>query len=144
MIQLDVDQLHFKDAGWSNIVVLSYMERTNHYCFYLVSNFLGWLENILLSTLYTVSVRFHLSQPQQDEPFVVLKRQEDGSITHEGYCIDLLRELSKRLHFSYHIETSPDGLYGAKLENGSWYGMIGELLNNVWNITVFNRPISIN
>ena len=61
MIQLDVDQLHFKDAGWSNIGVLSYMERTNHYCFYLVSNFLGWLENILLSTLYTVSVRFHLS-----------------------------------------------------------------------------------
>ena len=72
--------------------------------------------------------------PKQDEPFVKSKRGEDGSISYEGYYIDLLRELAKRLHFTYHIKRSPDGLFGEETENGSWNGIIAELMNKVGNI----------
>ena len=61
----------------------------------------------------------------------MLKRQKDGQVAYEGYCIDLLNELAKTLHFTYHITPSPDGFFGVETINGSWNGMIGELLNKV-------------
>lgn len=64
-----------------------------------------------------------------DAPFVIEKRLEDGSIKYTGYCIDLLNELAKNLKFTYEIYTSPDGLYGAETENGTWNGIVGELMN---------------
>ena len=63
----------------------------------------------------------------------MLKRQEDGLAAYEGYCIDLLNELAKTLHFTYNIKPSPDGFFGVETINGSWNGMIGELLNKVRN-----------
>ena len=63
----------------------------------------------------------------------MLKRQEDGLVAYEGYCIDLLNELAKTLHFTYNIKPSPDGFFGVETINGSWNGMIGELLNKVRN-----------
>ena len=52
--------------------------------------------------------------------------------TYEGYCIDLLNELAKKLHFTYDIYPSPDGLYGSETENGTWNGVIAELINKVY------------
>ena len=50
---------------------------------------------------------------------------------HTGYCIDLLNELKRSLKFTYDIYSSPDGKYGIETENGTWNGMIGELLSEV-------------
>jgi len=58
-------------------------------------------------------------------------KNKDGTSRYSGYCIDLLNELAKNLHFTYEIYPSPDGKYGAKTENGTWNGMIGELVNKV-------------
>ena len=55
----------------------------------------------------------------------------DGSFSYEGYCIDLLNELARNLKFTYEIYPCPDGLYGAKTENGTWNGMIDELISEV-------------
>lgn len=44
----------------------------------------------------------------------MLKRQEDGQVAYEGYFIDLLNELAKTLHFTYHIKSSPDGFFGVE------------------------------
>ncbi len=59
------------------------------------------------------------------------KTHDDGSVTYVGYCIDLLNELARNLKFTYEIYPTPDGMYGAETENGTWNGMIGELLNKV-------------
>ena len=59
------------------------------------------------------------------------KKDVDGSFWYEGYCIDLLNELARNLKFTYEIYPSPDGLYGAETENGTWNGIIGELINKV-------------
>ena len=71
-------------------------------------------------------------KPKKTEPFVIKKKQQnDGSPLYEGYCIDLLNELARNLKFTYEIYPSPDGLYGAETENGTWNGMIGELVCKV-------------
>ena len=59
------------------------------------------------------------------------KKQDNGTITSEGYCIDLLNELARVLKFTYEIYYSPDGLFGGVYENGTWNGMIGELVSKV-------------
>ena len=58
-------------------------------------------------------------------------KHEHENEVYEGYCIDLLNELAKSLKFTYEIYFVPDGLYGAKTENGTWNGLIGELVNKV-------------
>jgi len=49
----------------------------------------------------------------------------------EGFIPDLLETVSRRVNFNYIIEPVRDGKYGAKMLNGSWNGMIGELTRRV-------------
>lgn len=61
----------------------------------------------------------------------------EGNEQYEGFCVDMLRELADILKFSFKIKLVDDGLYGAPEPNGSWTGMVGELINRV--STVQNR-----
>lgn len=54
-----------------------------------------------------------------------------GNEQYEGFCVDMLRELADILKFSFKIKLVDDGLYGAPEPNGSWTGMVGELINRV-------------
>ena len=61
----------------------------------------------------------------------MVKKDNDGAVTFEGYCVDLFEELARMLRFKYEFYKSPDGKYGSITENGSWDGMIQEILNGV-------------
>ena len=79
----------------------------------------------------------------------MMNNENDGTFTYKGYCIDLLNELAKKLHFTYDIYLSPDGLYGGETENGTWKGMVAELINKVCELSYQTRgrvfhAISIN
>ena len=51
---------------------------------------------------------------------------------YEGFCIDLAKELSKIVGFTYKIELVPDNNYGSIVEEtGEWDGMVGELIKGV-------------
>ncbi|CAL1535038.1 unnamed protein product [Lymnaea stagnalis] len=68
-----------------------------------------------------------------ENPFVMKKCPTDGTPCQgndqfEGYCVDLLKKVSSILKFDYSIKLVDDGNYGTRLQNGSWNGMIGELL----------------
>nr|XP_058964192.1 glutamate receptor 2-like [Pocillopora verrucosa] len=77
----------------------------------------------------------------ENAPFIM--KNEDGTIPHyKGYCIDLLDELAKNLKFTYEIYLSPDGMYGAELENGTWNGMIGELVGKRADIAVASLTVT--
>ncbi|XP_058136326.1 glutamate receptor ionotropic, kainate 5 isoform X5 [Dasypus novemcinctus] len=52
-----------------------------------------------------------------------------GNERFEGFCVDMLRELAELLRFRYRLRLVEDGLYGAPEPNGSWTGMVGELIN---------------
>ena len=52
----------------------------------------------------------------------------DPNDRFEGYCVDLLTEISKVLHFNYSIRLVADGKYGS-MEGEEWTGMIRELMD---------------
>ncbi|KAG7209088.1 hypothetical protein KM043_015236 [Ampulex compressa] len=67
----------------------------------------------------------------------------------KGYCIDLLKELSKTINFTYSLALSPDGQFGSyMIKNSSvggkkeWTGLIGELVNERADMIV--APLTIN
>lgn len=58
--------------------------------------------------------------------------QMTGNDRYEGFCVDLIDEISNILGFNYTIKIADDGQHGkfdAKLDR--WNGMIGELLSQV-------------
>lgn len=63
-----------------------------------------------------------------------------GNDQYEGFCVDMLREVADILKFSFRIKLVDDGLYGAPEPNGSWTGMVGELINRVRKLP---RPLSV-
>lgn len=50
---------------------------------------------------------------------------------YKGFSIDVLDALAKILGFKYDVYQVGDGKYGSALPNGSWNGMIGELIGKV-------------
>ena len=48
-----------------------------------------------------------------------------------GFCKDILDKLAEDLQFKYDLYLVPDEQYGNKRPNGSWNGMVGELINKV-------------
>ena len=52
-----------------------------------------------------------------------------GNDQYEGYCVEMLEEISKIVNFTYEINLVKDGKYGAQdKETGVWSGMVGELI----------------
>jgi len=72
------------------------------------------------------------------EPYV-LKRQ---SGEFHGFGVDLLDELSKFLRFNYTINIVRDGRYGKEDENGTWNGMIGEVMRGEADLAVSDLTIT--
>lgn len=64
-----------------------------------------------------------------DEPYLMLKKEKDrtGQI-HEGFMVDLLELIKRRLGFNYTIYQVADGKYGSEETTGKWNGMIGDLI----------------
>lgn len=68
----------------------------------------------------------------QEEPFVMVAENILGQPKrYKGFSIDVLDALAKILGFKYDIYQVGDGKYGSALPNGSWNGMIGELIGKV-------------
>ena len=68
----------------------------------------------------------------QEDPYTMSRGSE-----LEGFCMDLLAELSKRLGFTYNVHLVKDNRYGAMDASGNWMGMIGEIIRGVsqWPVT---------
>uniref|UniRef100_A0A8C8ERG2 Glutamate receptor n=1 Tax=Oncorhynchus tshawytscha TaxID=74940 RepID=A0A8C8ERG2_ONCTS len=79
------------------------------------------------------------------EPYVMFKKSDKplyGNDRFEGYCIDLLRELSGILGFHYEVHLVEDGKYGALEEStGQWNGMVRELMDHKADLVV--APLAI-
>ena len=48
-----------------------------------------------------------------------------------GYCIDLIWEISQTMNFNFVVFEPPDGMYGTMQVDGSWNGMVKELIEDV-------------
>lgn len=58
-------------------------------------------------------------------------QEMEGNDRYEGFCVDMLKELAEILRFNYKIRLVGDGVYGVPEANGSWTGMVGELISRV-------------
>ncbi len=74
----------------------------------------------------------------QTQPFLMLRTDplEDGSPLigndmYEGYGADLAKMVAKIVGYEYKIQPVGDGKYGSMEPDGSWNGMIGELMTGV-------------
>ncbi|KAG6459952.1 ionotropic receptor 25a isoform X2 [Manduca sexta] len=61
---------------------------------------------------------------------------EEGQPLYEGYCIDLIEKLSEAMNFEYEIVTPKVGGFGKKLPNGTWDGVVGDLMVGETDIAV--------
>ncbi|KAK1794369.1 hypothetical protein P4O66_011248 [Electrophorus voltai] len=65
-----------------------------------------------------------------EDPFVMVAENILGQPKkYKGFSIDVLDALAKILGFKYDIYQVADSKYGSQLPNGSWNGMIGDLIN---------------
>ncbi|XP_049610023.1 probable glutamate receptor [Syngnathus scovelli] len=59
----------------------------------------------------------------------------------EGYCIDMISELSHMLGFRYKLHVVKDNRYGAMDSSGNWNGMIGEIIRGEADLAV--APLTV-
>ena len=55
----------------------------------------------------------------------------EGNGKYEGYCADLAKKIAEEIGIDYEIRVVKDRSYGARDENGTWNGMVGELVRSV-------------
>ncbi|XP_028308243.1 probable glutamate receptor [Gouania willdenowi] len=67
----------------------------------------------------------------KEEPYVMSRGSE-----LEGYCVDLIEQLSKKLGFQYKLHLVKDSRYGAIDSKGNWNGMIGEIVRGEADLAV--------
>ena len=62
-------------------------------------------------------------------PYVGLRQSDsDQIILDRGIFAEVFNELTKLLNFSYTTIVPPDGEWGALKDDGTWSGMVGQLL----------------
>ncbi|XP_071514970.1 ionotropic receptor 21a-like [Panulirus ornatus] len=78
------------------------------------------------------------------EPCIFYRRAPNGSIVSRyGVDIEVTKAVAYLLNFTAKFEEPPDRkTWGSKLENGSWYGMVGQLERNEVDIGVANLYVS--
>ncbi|ENN75289.1 hypothetical protein YQE_08066, partial [Dendroctonus ponderosae] len=74
---------------------------------------------------YTADVVYKVVTVVQ-KPFIY--RDDTAPKGFKGYCIDLIDEIAKILHFDYEIDAVADGMFGNMDENGKWNGIIKDLI----------------
>ncbi|RXN23890.1 glutamate receptor kainate 4 isoform X1 [Labeo rohita] len=74
-----------------------------------------------------------------ENPYVMLRanhQELEGNERYEGFCVDMLKELADILKFKYRIRLVGDGVYGVPGANGTWTGMVGELISRKADLAV--------
>ncbi|KAL1440474.1 hypothetical protein MTO96_009407 [Rhipicephalus appendiculatus] len=78
-------------------------------------------------------------------PYMMLKSSAHklrGNDRFEGFCVDLLREISRHLGFRYRIKLVRDGAHGTRDAQGRWNGMVRELIDREADLAVGDITIT--
>ncbi|THD26914.1 hypothetical protein D915_002308 [Fasciola hepatica] len=79
----------------------------------------------------------------QEEPLVIGgKRVKNGTLVNAtGMIIDILDLFAEKFSFRYQVVLSSDGLFGTQEKDGSWSGLIGDLIEERIDLIAF--PLSV-
>ena len=72
----------------------------------------------------------------QTAPYLVEREPPPGKVyvgndRYKGYCADLAKKIAHEIKIDYEIRSVKDESYGSRDENGTWNGMVGELIRGV-------------
>jgi len=88
--------------------------------------------NVYSTGVYTLGGKNVKVTSSLNEPFLMLKSDASnrlGNDKYEGYIVDLLEALSKKLNCKFFVKPSADGRYGGyNSTTNTWTGMIGEVM----------------
>uniref|UniRef100_T1IYW2 Glutamate receptor ionotropic, kainate 2 n=1 Tax=Strigamia maritima TaxID=126957 RepID=T1IYW2_STRMM len=88
--------------------------------------------------VYNVSVKF-------GPPYFMNRTSNEvltGNDRYEGYVVDLVEKVAQVANFSYRFVPVPDDQYGSRLDDNTWNGQIGEILNGHAQIAVGDLTIT--
>ena len=72
-------------------------------------------------------------------PYIGLTKNENGEfLLYNGMFVEVFKELSKLLNFTYTVTTPTDGQWGVRKDDGTWSGMVGQLETKTVDIGRFN------
>eukprot|EP01080_Neovahlkampfia_damariscottae_P006636 gene6636-10801_t len=78
----------------------------------------------------------------EEAPFVYFDKTKTGNERFSGFSIDMMNEILKTVpNITYDIQLVKDGNYGG-LKNGSWNGMVGEMIRNEADITFSSLTVT--
>ena len=68
-------------------------------------------------------------------------KNTNGAPKLTGYCIEMIEEMAKRMNFDYEIILPSDNSedYGKRQPDGSWSGVIGDLVKGEIDIAVAGK-----
>ena len=68
----------------------------------------------------------------------MVMKDKDGRPKLQGYCVEMIEEMAKRMKFDYEILLPTDNSedYGGKQPDGTWSGVIGDLVKGEIDIAV--------
>ncbi|XP_019646642.1 PREDICTED: glutamate receptor ionotropic, kainate 3-like [Branchiostoma belcheri] len=78
----------------------------------------------------------------ENKPFIIKTRSENNKTVYDGFCMDILKGLAEELRFDYTLYEVPDGNFGLPTRNGSWDGMIREVIDGRADFTLGPLTIS--
>ncbi|GFU01778.1 glutamate receptor ionotropic, kainate 2, partial [Nephila pilipes] len=81
----------------------------------------------------------------ESKPYTMRKRGDYliGNQKYEGFCVDLIHEICERLKCKFEYRLVGDKNYGKKHENGTWDGMIGEVINREVDLAIADLTITL-
>ena len=76
-------------------------------------------------------------------PFITLKQDENNETQlDEGIFVDIFKELSNLLNFTFTVTSPLDKQYGGKKSDGNWTGMIGQLVERDVDVGKFSNLVT--
>ncbi|GAA6221985.1 glutamate receptor U1 [Lates japonicus] len=98
----------------------------------------------MLFSFFVLSFGFFLNMGMctavQSELRITTIKQEPYTVSKgtqlEGFCMDLLSEVAKKVGFKYRVQLVKDGSYGRQDDNGNWNGMIGEVVRGEADLAI--------
>lgn len=63
-------------------------------------------------------------------------RDVNNAPMYEGYCIDFINELSRKMNFSYELVEPSSGKFGERLSDGNFDGLVGDLIRGETDLIV--------
>ncbi len=73
----------------------------------------------------------------QTAPYLMMKEYDQdgkpltGNDRYEGFCADVAEQIARIVDFEYKVVPVKDGKYGGINADGTWNGMVGELIRGV-------------